>query len=128
MKILLADDDDFVRNALSTMLKTANHEVTLCVNGENAIDTLKKETFDVVITDLLMPEKDGVAVIDFIQRENINVPVLAISAGDNDNPDEYLAYASYFADDIMEKPVKKENLLAAIENLAKNGGSNNMLW
>jgi CheY-like chemotaxis protein len=117
MKILLADDDIVTRIVLESILKKACYDVTLCANGEEAIEELKQSPFDLLVTDLIMPKKDGIAVMEFIKQYNLGIPILAISAGDNDDPEDYLAYAGRFADQTMPKPIKKDALLRAVEIL-----------
>lgn len=123
MKILVAEDDAFAGHILNSALRKAGHQVTLCADGEIAIEMLDgKNSFDVVITDMIMPNADGIAVMSHIKEQGLSIPVLAISAGDHENPDDYLAYASYFATDTLAKPVKKDELLKAVNNLSANSG------
>ena len=128
MKVLLADDDIIVRTAVKTILIKNEHRVTTCSNGQEAIDTLEKDRFDIVITDLIMPEKDGIAVMDFIKQNELNIPVIAISAGNKNDPGDYLALASYFADETIAKPVKKESLLMALDNVTNNGQAHALFY
>ena len=128
MKVLLAEDDIVTRSAVEAMLTKNDHDVTCCANGQEAIETLEMDEFDVVITDLIMPQKDGIAVMDFIKQKELNIPVIAISAGSKDDPGDYLAFASYFADETIAKPIKKENLLTALDSLANGGTPQSLFW
>lgn len=128
MNILVADDDALTRQVISLMLKNAGHTVKLCPDGYSAMQALEEHAYDVVVTDLLMPGKDGMAVIEHLKKLDLNTPVLVISGGRNDDPEELLAFAAYFAGETLEKPVQKEPLLKAIENLAIHSGSDKLYY
>ena len=68
--ILLVDDDTSVLDVMSEMLRLEGHQVTVAENGEQAVDRVSKDTFDLVITDLIMPEMDGIS----LTREIRNMP------------------------------------------------------
>ena len=64
-KILIADDDSLIRNFLRDTLIRKNFEIFLAENGKIAIDLIKEENFDLIITDMKMPEKSGLDVLIF---------------------------------------------------------------
>ena len=117
MKILVADDDIISRIVLESILNKACYNVTLCENGNEAISRIQQEPYDLVIADLIMPVRDGVAIMEFMKHHKLDTPIIAISAGDDNDPEDYLAYAKRFADATMAKPIKKDALLRTIENL-----------
>ncbi len=126
MRILAVDDDQLTLKALQLILEPADHELTTCENGMEAMDMLDSQNFDIVITDLIMPVKNGIALIEHIKKLDTPVPVLAISSNiskdneDNANADDFTNYASYFANDTLSKPFNKTELLSVVERLYNN--------
>ena len=79
--ILLIDDDEDIRDLIETILTADGHRITLAEDGEKGIELYRKKNFDLIITDILMPKKDGINVIvDIINGDN-PVPIIAISGG-----------------------------------------------
>lgn len=82
-RILVVDDEPQIRTMLRDWLQRAGYDVTVAADGKQAIDVLCKENFDVVIADILMPEKDGLEVIMFLQREKPLTRCVAMSSPSN---------------------------------------------
>ena len=82
-RILVVDDEPEIRDLLRDSLTRAGYEVLDAPDGKQAIEMLRKQTFDVVISDILMPEKDGLEVIMYLQRESPMTKCIAISAPSN---------------------------------------------
>jgi two-component system response regulator ResD len=82
-RILVVDDEPQIRSMLRTWLTRSGYEVSEAGDGKQAIDMLRKESFDVVIADILMPEKDGLEVIMYLQRESPMTRCVAMSAPSN---------------------------------------------
>lgn len=79
-KILIVDDDDTLCQALKLKFSDRDYETVIASDGQEAIDALQSDTFDVVITDLHMPNKDGFAVLESIQQtQNANIPAYVIT-------------------------------------------------
>lgn len=118
--ILVIDDDASVREVVSEMLRLEGHEVTIAENGRDAIPLLSAHEFDLVITDLIMPEKEGIETISEIRRTDRRIPIVAISGGGRLGPGDYLETARYIgADATLAKPFARQELLATIEALLK---------
>lgn len=115
-KVLIVDDDEFVLDILELALKSTDYEAVRCCNGQQALHALKTGRYAAVITDIIMPEKNGVELVNEMRRMDIQTPVIAIS-GDKDGQkaDDNLDFACYFADDILKKPVQKEQLLNILD-------------
>lgn len=77
MKLLICDDEDLIRRTLARAFKAQGHEVTEAIHGGVALELLEKQTFDLIILDLLMPEKNGFDVLDALVQP---CPVIIISA------------------------------------------------
>ena len=120
-RILVIDDEQSVRASLQQALTTAGHTVILAANGLEGVNLQRKEPADLVITDLFMPEQDGVETMMQLRKFAPNVGVIAISG--NPLGSEMLAVAEKLgALAIFEKPFAVADLLKAIENgLVKRG-------
>ncbi|HET6348791.1 MAG TPA: response regulator [Candidatus Krumholzibacteria bacterium] len=82
-RILIVDDETQIRDMLREWLTRAGYEVADASDGKQAIEILRKESFDVVVADILMPEKDGLEVIMYLQRESPLTKCVAISSPSN---------------------------------------------
>ena len=116
MRILIVDDDKYILEVISRMLNPEGFETKLCSSVEEAIDVLAEESFEMVITDLFMPEmqKDGTELAQYMKRHDPSVPVLAITGDSDDGADAYVQYAGKVADEIMFKPLEKTKLLEMV--------------
>ena len=114
-RILLVDDDDHVRRPVQMNLTRTGHQVVEARNGREAMDIYQREKFDVVITDLIMPEQEGLETIQLLKRQNPNVRVIAISGGGRLSADNYLQLAEKLgALRTLSKPFTTEELVTAI--------------
>ena len=116
--ILLVDDDAQVLDVLSEMLRLEGYEVVTALNGASAMDQMRQRVFDLVITDLIMPEKEGLETISDIRREHRDLPIIAISGGGRIGPQDYLETARHIgADATLAKPFARKELIDAVESL-----------
>lgn len=114
-KILVIEDEDDFRGVLAMMLAHENHEVSTAANGVEAMRHLSATEFDVVITDVLMPEKDGVETIMGLRRSSPSTKIIAMSGGGRIGSQDYLTIAAKLgASGTLPKPFSREQLLAAI--------------
>ena len=119
-KILLIDDMAGVRRTVSAVLKRAGHKVTEADDGGAGLQLLKSDRFDLVITDMLMPNHDGMEVILFLEQQPNRPRVLAISGGGSQvSSDEAFMLARSKADATLAKPFDNSELLAAVDKLLK---------
>lgn len=113
--ILLIDDEELVRDTLEEILRSAGHEVTTAENGEVGLERYRQATFDLVITDIIMPEKEGLQTIIDIIETNPRQRVIAISGGGRDKHYDYLESARVFgAMDVLTKPISVDDLLTRV--------------
>ncbi len=117
IKILLAEDDSNLGNLLSTFLKAKNFDVTLCINGEIALERFKSQVYDFVILDVMMPIMDGFSVAKEIRETDHETPILFLTA--KSMQDDKLKGFSSGADDYMTKPFNMEELLARVNAVLK---------
>ncbi len=120
-RILVIDDDETVAATIRLMLEGGGHEVRHLDPGAQAIDLLKRESIDLVITDLLMPEQDGIEIIKQIGTLPQAPPILAISGGGVAGNELYLRAAGALgAADTLPKPFSSKSLLGKVEMLLRH--------
>jgi len=114
--ILLIDDESGLREILAQALTAAGHTVTEAENGHLAVECLHTESFDLVITDLVMPEQDGIETIMTLRYQFPSVPVIAMSGAPRNAP-LYLQIATNLGvRRALEKPFRMETLLNAVDH------------
>jgi YesN/AraC family two-component response regulator len=114
MKILLVEDIRLERLKLRRWLEELNCEVIEATNGNEGLDRYADCCPDLVISDIVMPEKDGVQMMVALQRKHPDVTIFAISGAGVKEPGEYLYFAKKVAMRTFVKPIDKEELLAAV--------------
>ena len=116
--ILVVDDDTQVLDVMSEMLRLEGHSVSVAENGRQAVDQIRDEDFDLVITDLIMPEKEGLETIADIRRSHGSLPILAISGGGRVGPTDYLETARFIgANATLAKPFGRQELITTVSDL-----------
>ena len=115
-RILLIDDDAPFRNMFTAILTQAGYGVREAANGAEGMACLNREAFDVVLTDIFMPEQDGIETILRIRQAFPLLPVIAISGGSVlGEAEDYLRVAERLgAAKVLLKPFSRDELLAAI--------------
>lgn len=81
IKVLLVDDEEMVLSAMEVVLKRAGYNVIACKSAQEALKTIETHTFDVILSDLLMPDIDGVAFIETLRTKGVETPVIALTGG-----------------------------------------------
>jgi CheY-like chemotaxis protein len=118
MKVLVIDDDHLVRYTLSKILQRNGYHVTTASDGKRAMAVFRDERPDVVITDIIMPEQEGIETILKIRSERPDVKIIAISGGARTHNLDYLGMAEAFgADDVISKPFEAEELLSRLARI-----------
>ena len=115
-RILVIDDDEFVNGMIVQLLSEAGHEVLSAQDGRCGLKILESKPVDLVVTDIIMPEKEGIETIMAIRNMNKTLPIVAISGGGKIDPQQYLRMAEHFgASYTFQKPFAREPFLAAIQ-------------
>ncbi len=115
-RILIMDDDDDVRLNLREMLENEGFETADACNGKKGMAIFRKNPFDLVITDIFMPEQEGIETVKELRDDFPFVKIIAISGGGKMKPGLYLNIAGQLgADKTLTKPFKREDILRAIE-------------
>lgn len=120
-RLLIVDDDEAVLAVMVEALRNAGFDVESAVNGQLALGQIRNNRFDLLITDILMPEVDGLAIIDKAIAGNQDISVLAISGGglDKDGGDLLEAAMLSGADAILEKPFLPDELVRTVRALLR---------
>lgn len=116
MRVLLIDDEQMVRKLVRKMLERSGHEVTEAENGRLGLQQLKTGAFDLVITDIIMPEMEGVETLMTVREQHPGVKVIAMSGGGRTGNIDFLSAAQKLgAAAILHKPFTLAALAGAIE-------------
>lgn len=116
--ILVVDDDTQVLEVMSEMLRLEGHTVAVAENGQQAVEQIRDRRFDLVITDLIMPEKEGLETIADIRKHHSRMPIIAISGGGRVGPTDYLETARFIgANATLAKPFGRQELISTVSNL-----------
>jgi len=127
-RILIIDDEYDIRNSLGKTLEREHYEVATAEDGETGIEIFGGKSFDLVITDIIMPGINGIGTIEELRRLQPAVKIIAISGGGNMAPLEYapdaimtnayLAAAEKIGADLLfTKPIERKDILEAIREL-----------
>jgi DNA-binding response OmpR family regulator len=117
-RILVIDDDHLVRFTIRTALEQAGHAVVEAEDGARGLSAFDAGPFDLVITDLLMPEKEGVETVREIRQRSSAVKILAVSGGGMMKMLDYLTMAEAFgADRSLAKPFTSRQLVQIVSEL-----------
>ncbi len=120
-KILIIDDDHIVRKIVEKSLKKNGYEVICAYNGKNAVELISDSPPDLIITDILMPEKDGVELITEMKREYLGMKIIAMSGGGRINAENHLKIAKQLgADATLSKPFTTDLLLSTVNEVLEN--------
>ena len=116
--ILIIDDDDQIRRVLRKTLERDGYDVADAPNGKEGIRLYRENPADLVITDIIMPEKEGIETIMDLRREFPEVKIIAMSGGGRIGPEDYLNMAKGLgAQRTLTKPLERDELLKMVMEL-----------
>jgi two-component system, NtrC family, nitrogen regulation response regulator NtrX len=113
-RILIVDDDANTLASLSRAFRLAGHEATVCDNAARALELAKVERFDLILSDVVMPGKDGIALLEELKSAGVPAPVIMISG--QATIEAAVRATRLGAVDFLEKPLSTEKLLLTVEN------------
>lgn len=120
-QILLIDDDDHTRTALRRVLEHAGYTVLEAANGREGLRLYRSAPADLVITDILMPEQDGLETVMTLRKEFPEVKIIAISGGGETGRMDFLYVAKHLgAQCTFHKPFDVRKLIDAVDSLLQN--------
>ena len=116
--ILLVDDSPEIRRTIERLLTSAGHTVAVAADGAAGLRALETAAFDLVLTDIVMPDMEGLEMIRRIRKTHPSLPIIAMSGGGRGTANDYLGFASNFgAAKTLEKPFAFDVLSAAIDEV-----------
>jgi DNA-binding response OmpR family regulator len=122
--ILVIDDDQAVRLTTQMILESEGYEVICAVDGEQGLRVFERASPHLVITDIIMPNKEGIETIMQIRSRDSKTPILAISGGGRIGNADFLRMAQQLgANEILAKPFKPQELTATVRRLLSAHGS-----
>ena len=120
-RILIIDDEPQIRSMLTLMLERDGFEVVEAPDGVEGIKVYRQNPADLIITDLIMPNKDGIGMIIDLKKEFPDVKIIAMSGGGLNKPDGYLKGAKKLgASCTLTKPIDREEMLRAVRDILKD--------
>lgn len=118
--IIVIDDEEMIRKVIAAALKREGHAILEASDGAEALTLLKDTLPDLILTDIFMPERDGLEVIMSLQKDKRKVPIVAMT-GAPDNAEMYLKAAKGLgASRILAKPFSIETLVRTINEALAN--------
>jgi len=113
-KILIIDDERSIRNTLKDILEFEKHTVSLVENGKQGLEIIENETFDLIFSDIKMPEMDGIELLNALVEKGIETPIVMISGhGNIETAVESIKKGAF---DFIEKPIDLNRLLVTVRN------------
>ena len=109
-KVLVVEDEASLNRLITKRLENAGYHVTSNFDGLEAITTIRKEPFDIIVMDIMMPKLFGTEVLKIMKTENINIPVLFLTA--KDSVEDKVLGLDLGASDYLVKPFSFDELLA----------------
>ena len=120
-RILIIDDESQIRSMLRLMLERVGYEVIEAADGMEGIRQYRDNPADLIITDLIMPNKDGIGMIIELKKEFPKVKIIAMSGGGVNRPEGYLDGAKKLgATRTLTKPIDRDEMLSAVRETLKD--------
>ncbi len=115
--LLIVDDEASTLASLSRAFRLAGHEATVCNNAARAIELAKSDSFDLIFSDVVMPAKDGLSLLEEMRSLGITTPVVMMSG--QAHIEMAVRATKLGALDFLEKPISTDKLLLTVENVLK---------
>src|SRR5690348_5684118 len=116
-QLLIVDDDANTLASLARAFRLAGHEATVCDNAGRALELVKSQPFDMMLSDVVMPGKDGLTLLEELRAAGIGLPVVMISG--QANIEMAVRATRLGAIDFLEKPLSTDKLLLTVDNVLK---------
>ena len=124
MKVLIIEDEKDLNRSITKLLMSQQYSVDSAFDGEEALDYIRVSTYDVIISDIMMPKLDGLGVLRYLRNHQIKTPVLILTA--KDSLDDKVTGLDAGADDYIVKPFEFEELLARIRVMLRRNNRDNL--
>src|SRR5579872_1554246 len=112
--LLIVDDEANTLASLSRAFRLAGHEATVCDSAAKALELAKAQTFDLIFSDVVMPGKDGLSLLEDLKKQGVTSPVVMMSG--QAHIEMAVRATRLGAIDFLEKPISTEKLLLTLEN------------
>ena len=116
-QLLIVDDEANTLASLSRAFRLAGHETTVCDNAAKALELAKAQTFDLILSDVVMPGKDGLSLLEDLKKQGVSSPVVMMSG--QAHIEMAVRATRLGAIDFLEKPISTDKLLLTVENTLK---------
>jgi CheY-like chemotaxis protein len=117
-RILIIDDEAMIRDLLVNILEREGYETVTATDGKDGIKIYRENPADLIITDLIMPDQEGIETIMKLRRDYQDVKIIAMSGGGKIDPETYLKIAKTVgAVKTIAKPIRLEELLKTIQEV-----------
>jgi two-component system nitrogen regulation response regulator NtrX len=116
-RLLIVDDEANTLASMSRAFRLAGHEATVCDNAGKALELAKTENFDLILSDVVMPGKDGLTLLEELKRQGVAAPVVMMSG--QAHIEMAVRATRLGALDFLEKPISTDKLLLTVENALK---------
>src|SRR5256885_5168008 len=113
-RVLIVDDDPSTLASLSRAFRLAGYDAVVCDHAARAIALLQQERFDIVFSDVVMPDKDGLVMLAELREAGVTTPIIMISG--QATVDMAVRATRLRATDFLEKPISSDKLLLTVEN------------
>jgi DNA-binding NtrC family response regulator len=125
-RILIIDDDHHILIMTKKMLERAGFEVELASNGNEGLELFKRMPVDLVITDIIMPEKEGLETIRAMKKLRADLKIIAMSGGGKISSNNYLDAAKIFgATRVLGKPFSQKQMVSTVHELLSDPSDKN---
>jgi DNA-binding response OmpR family regulator len=118
-KVLIVEDDEIVARSMRDHLAAAGHEAKWTAKGEQGLAAIRYESPDVVVLDLMLPQRDGWSVIEHARADGIGTPIIVVSARGTEH--DRVHALDIGADDYLVKPFAMAELVARVNAAARRG-------
>lgn len=115
--LLIVDDEANTLASLARAFRLAGHEATLCDNANKALELARSQHFDLVLSDVVMPGRDGLSLLEELKTQGVTIPVVMMSG--QAHIEMAVRATKLGALDFLEKPISTEKLLLTVENALK---------
>lgn len=116
--VLIIDDEDMIQKFVGRIFEREGYEVFKASNGKEGLNVFCEHHTDLIVTDIVMPEKDGLETIREAREEDPDVKIIAMSGGGEKGPENYLTMAEILGANVtFSKPVDRTELLTAARKL-----------
>jgi len=115
--LLIVDDEANTLASLSRAFRLAGHEATVCDNATRGLELAKSQTFDLILSDVVMPGKDGLSLLEDLKQQGVTTPIVMMSG--QAHIEMAVRATRLGALDFLEKPISTDKLLLTVDNVLK---------